>query len=121
MTNSAVPDPKSGSTLLAKTGHFVFSKKTVRFRKIPIYDYLMKQDALIFVVSRFSYISRLKVKFDKTYALWIGLNKLSSSTIKSRWKLACGKSEFNLLGITFHVILNKVNKLTMKTKYKKGI
>ena len=45
------------------------------------------------VLSRFSHFSGLKVNFDKLM-LWIGLNKFSTSTIKTRWKLSWGKIDW---------------------------
>ena len=46
------------------------------------------------VLSEFSRFSGLKVNFDKTNAVWIGLKKYSAATIKTKWKLAWGKTDF---------------------------
>ena len=60
------------------------------------------------VLSEFSTFSGLKVNFDKTHAVWIGLKKYSTATIKTRWKLSWGKTDFKLLGITFRVSLELI-------------
>ena len=59
------------------------------------------------VLHDFSIISGLKVNFDKTQVVWIGKEKFSSATIKTRWKLSWDKTDFKLLGIKFHVDLEK--------------
>ena len=48
------------------------------------------------VLSEFSNFSGLKVNFDKTHAVWIGLKKYSTASIKTRWKLSWGKINFKL-------------------------
>ena len=59
------------------------------------------------VLHDFSIISGLKVNFDKTQVVWIGKEKFSSATIKTRWKLSWDKTDFKLLGIKFHEDLEK--------------
>ena len=59
-------------------------------------------------------ISGLRVNFDKTQVVWIGIKKYSSDTIKTKWKLQWGKNEFKVLGITFNVDLNKINNINYK-------
>ena len=39
------------------------------------------------------------MNFDKTQVVWIGIKKYSSQTIKTKWKLNWGKTDFKLLGI----------------------
>jgi hypothetical protein len=38
-------------------------------------------------LSTFTIISGLKVNFDKTKVVWIGKEKYSATSIKSKWKL----------------------------------
>ena len=47
----------------------------------------------------YNYFPGLKINFEKTHAVWIGLKKYSSASIKTRWKLCWGKTDFKLLGI----------------------
>ena len=54
-------------------------------------------------LSDFAKMSGLRVNFDKTQLVWIGLNKYSSHSIKTKWKLSWGKTDFRLLGINFNV------------------
>ena len=54
-------------------------------------------------LNRFSNYSGLKVNFDKTHVIWIGSKKYSQDSIKTKWKLSWGATEFNLLGIKYHV------------------
>lgn len=56
----------------------------------------------------FADISGLKTNFDKTQVVWIGAKKYSSDSIKTRWKLLWGATQFKLLGITFNVDLQKI-------------
>ena len=44
------------------------------------------------VLSIFSNFSGLRINYDKTHAVWIGLKKFSSASIKTRWKLCWGKT-----------------------------
>ena len=71
------------------------------------------------VLLEYSKFSGLKVNFDKTHAVWIGLNKYSTATIKTRWKLSWGKTEFKLLGITFHIDLDKIQRINYTEKIHK--
>ena len=71
------------------------------------------------VLLEYSTFSGLKVNFDKTHAVWIGLNKYSTSTIKTRWILSWGKTEFKLLGITFHIDLDKIQRMNYTEKIHK--
>ena len=70
------------------------------------------------VLSEFSTFSGLKVNFDKTHAVWIGLKKYSTATIKTRWKLSWGKTDFKLLGINFHVNLELIQQINYSEKIK---
>lgn len=56
----------------------------------------------------FADISGLKTNFDKTQVVWIGAKKYSTDSIKTRWKLSWGTTQFKLLGITFNVDLDKI-------------
>ena len=53
----------------------------------------------LYVLHDFSKISGLKANFDKTQVVWIGKEKFSSASIKTRWKLSWDKTDFKLLGI----------------------
>ena len=61
----------------------------------------------------------LKVNFEKTHAVWIGINKYSTSSIKTRLKLSWGKTEFKLLGINFHVDLESMHGINFNEKIQK--
>ena len=67
-------------------------------------------------LSFFSKYSGLKVNFDKTQVVWIGRKKYSSDTIKTRWKLNWGRSQFKLLGITFNIDLDEIVKINYEEK-----
>lgn len=67
----------------------------------------------------FSRISGLKINFDKTHVIWLGLNKYSTAAIKTKYKLIWGQSEFKLLGIKFHVDLDKMINMNYVEKIKK--
>ena len=56
------------------------------------------------------------VNFDKTHVVWIGINKYSTKAIKTRWKLSWGKTDFKLLGITFHIDLDKIERINYTEK-----
>ena len=71
------------------------------------------------VLTQFSEFSWLKVNFDKTQVIWLGKNKLSTETIKTRWKLSCGKINFKLLGIIFHINLQEIVEINYKEKLNK--
>jgi hypothetical protein len=60
----------------------------------------------------------LRVNFEKTSVVWIGKNKFSSSSIKTRWKLNWNQQSFKMLGIFFHVDLSKMIKLNYTDKIK---
>ena len=53
----------------------------------------------------FSRISGLNVNFEKTQLVWIGSEKYSIRSIKTKWKLSWGKNTFKLLGINFNINL----------------
>ena len=50
--------------------------------------------------------------------IWIGKKKNSADTIKTKWKLVWGQNEFELLGIFFHVDLNKIIDINFLAKFK---
>ena len=56
----------------------------------------------------FANIFGLKKNFDKTQVVWIGSKKYSTHSIKTRWKLSWGTSQFKPFGITFDVDLTKI-------------
>ncbi len=70
-------------------------------------------------LTTFEKLSGLKVNFDKTQVIWIGNKKFSSDSIKTKFKLLWGQTEFKLLGITFHVDLNKLIDLNFNCKLEK--
>ena len=70
-------------------------------------------------LSWFANISGLKVNFDKTQVVWIGRKKYSTDTIKTKWKLTWGNTEFKLLGIKFNVDLDIINKINYQEKITK--
>ena len=68
------------------------------------------------MLEHFSHISGLKVNFDKTKLIWIGSMKYSIRAIKTKWKLTWGETQFKLLGILFHVDLEKMLNLNYEPK-----
>ena len=48
-------------------------------------------NATINVLYEYSQFSCLKVDFEKTHTVWIGVNKYSTASIKTRWKISWGK------------------------------
>ena len=73
-------------------------------------------NATLDVLYDYSHFSGLKVNFEKTHAVWIGIKKYSTASIKTRWKLSWGKTDFKLLGINFHIDLD----IMQQKKYKKS-
>ena len=72
------------------------------------------------VLLDFSNFSGLKINFEKTHAVWIGLKKYSSASIKTRWKLCWGKTDFKLLGIIFNVNLDQILLVNYTDKLQKN-
>ena len=73
-------------------------------------------------LSRFSKISGLNINFDKTQLVWIGSEKLSTRSIKTKWKISWGSNQFKLLGILFITDLDKmieINYIPKVTKLEK--
>ena len=68
------------------------------------------------VLHKFSIISGLKVNFDKTHVIWLGIHKYSTRSIKTKWKLKWGGTSFKLLGIQFHVDLDKMISINFTEK-----
>ena len=60
----------------------------------------------------------MKVNFDKTKLIWIGCMKYSSRSIKTKWKLSWGETQFKLLGIHFNVDLKEMIKSNFGPKLK---
>ena len=71
------------------------------------------------VLSEFSRFSGLKVNFDKTHAVWIGLKKYSAATVKTKWKPAWGKTDLKFLGIIFNVNLGQMQQAYYTDKIQK--
>ena len=67
-------------------------------------------------LERFSRISGLHVNFEKTQLVWIGSEKYSTNSIKTKWKLSWGKSSFKVLGIIFNIDLEKMIKVNYASK-----
>lgn len=59
---------------------------------------------------KFSKISGLNINLDKTQLVWIGSEKFSTRSIKTKWKLLWGSNKFKLLGIHFNTDLEKMEK-----------
>lgn len=64
----------------------------------------------------FARFSGLNINFDKTQVVWIGIKKYSMDTINTRWKLKWGCTNFKLLGIIFHVDLDKMIEINYRAK-----
>ena len=76
-------------------------------------------NATLNVLYEYAQFSGLKVNFEKTHAVWIGVNKYSTASIKTRWKLSWGKTTFKLLGINFHIELDQMQQLNFNEKIQK--
>ena len=76
-------------------------------------------NAMLDVLYEYAQFSGLKVNLEKTHAVWIGVNKYSTASIKTRWKLSWGKTDFKLLGINFHIELDQMKKINFKEKIQK--
>ena len=61
----------------------------------------------------------LKLTLIKTQVVWIGRNKYSTETIKTKWKLTWGITHFKLLGIHFDIDLDKVININYNDKISK--
>lgn len=59
---------------------------------------------------KFSRISGLNINLDKTQLVWIGSEKFSTKSIKTKWKLLWGRNKFKLLGIYFNTDLEEMLK-----------
>ena len=59
-------------------------------------------------LSYFAKISGLNINFDKTQVVWLGSKKYSADSIKTKFKLVWGTTSFKMLGIRFHVDLDKI-------------
>ena len=64
----------------------------------------------------FSQYSGLNVNFEKTHVVWIGSLKYSTRSIKTRWKLVWGCTQFKFLGLNFDVDLPKMIELNYNDK-----
>jgi hypothetical protein len=72
-------------------------------------------------LSTFTFISGLKVNFDKTKVVLIGKEKISANGIKTKWKLSWNQQNFDMLGFKFHVDLSKMIELNYKSKIAKAL
>ena len=77
-------------------------------------------NATLNVLYEYSQFPGLKINFEKTHAVWKGNNKYSTASIKTRWKLSCGKTAFKLLGIHFHIELEQMQQINFEKKIKKS-
>ena len=59
-------------------------------------------------LSYFAKLSGLNINFDKTQVVWLGSKKYSADSIKTKFKLVWGTTSFKMLGIRFHVDLDKI-------------
>lgn len=64
----------------------------------------------------FAAVSGLKINYEKTQVIWIGLKKYSQDTIKTKYKLIWGKTSFKLLGIEFSVNLANMLEINFSEK-----
>jgi len=65
-------------------------------------------------LDNFYILSGLKLNCDKTKIVWIGSKKYSTHSIKTRWKLDWDNSAFKILGLWFHVDLDRMVALNYK-------
>lgn len=68
------------------------------------------------ILQEFAFYSGLKVNFEKTNIVWIGVSKYSTRSIKTKWKLNWGTTSFKLLGLIFHIDLDKMTELNFREK-----
>ena len=74
-----------------------------------------------YIVLQFAILSGLKVNFEKTRVVWIGSLKYSIRSIKTKWKLNCGSTQFKQLGLKFDVNLNAMMSLNFDEKIEKNV
>ncbi len=67
-------------------------------------------------LSRFKKISGLKMNVNKTQVIWLGSKKYSDEIISPDLNLQWGNQSFTLLGIEYHVDLNKILRLNYDKK-----
>ena len=63
--------------------------------------------------------SGLKINYDKTNLIWIGSKKYSTQSIKTKYKLVWGTTQFKVLGILFDVDLNRMIDINFTNKITK--
>lgn len=68
------------------------------------------------LLHKFALESGLKINCDKTNLIWIGSKKYSIHSIKTKYKLHWGTTNFKLLGIIFDVDLEKMIELNFQNK-----
>ena len=62
-------------------------------------------------LSFFSKVSGLRINYSKTQIIWIGSKKYSTDKLCNEWDLQWGKTNFNLLGIEFVVVLHRITQI----------
>ena len=65
-------------------------------------------NATLDLLNNFALFSGLKINYDKTNLIWIGSKKYSIQSIKTKYKLVWGTTNFKVLGILFDVDLKKM-------------
>jgi hypothetical protein len=63
-------------------------------------------------------LSGLNINFDKTQVVWLGSKKYSTESIKTKFKLEWGTTQFKMLGVHFDVDLDKMIPLNYKSRIK---
>ena len=71
------------------------------------------------LLHKFALESGLKINCEKTNLIWIGSKKYSIHSIKTKYKLHWGTTNFKLLGIIFDVDLEKMIELIYQNKVSK--
>lgn len=72
--------------------------------------------ATLYELDNFAIASGLRINYEKTQVIWIGIKKFSQDTINTKHKLVWGKSSFKLLGIEFSVDLNEMLVVNYKAR-----
>ena len=75
--------------------------------------------SILNILNEFANYSGLKVNFEKTHVIWIGSLKYTTRSIKTRWKLNWNTYSFKLLGIYFHIDLEKMIEINFRDKIDK--
>ena len=74
-------------------------------------------NATLDLLNDFALYSGLKINYDKTHLTWIGSEKYSTKSIKTKYKQVLATTQFKVLGILFDVDLNRIIDINFTKNY----